>query len=131
MQKKEYPHYKVFTRLAPSKIHGIGVFAIQNIKKGMYVFYHDDDDMIWIPKSEIKEIPPSLKKLYKDFCILKDNSYGSPPNFNLMTTSWYLNHSDIPNVRCDKNYRFYALRNIKNGEELTVDYNSYSESNRI
>jgi uncharacterized protein len=124
---KKLPHYKVYTRLAPSKIHGIGVYAIRSIRKGTYIFFGDDEEIIWINKSELKNLSKEIKKFYEDFCVKKDYSYGCPKNFNNLTISWYLNHSDHPNVNCDKNYNFFAKRNIKKGEELTTDYTTYSE----
>jgi hypothetical protein len=30
-------------------------------------------------------------------------------------------------MAADKDYRFYAIKNIRAGEELTIDYRSYSE----
>jgi hypothetical protein len=53
--------------------------------------------------------------------------YGCPESFSLMTVSWYINHSKNPNVGCDEHYKFVALRDIREGEELTADYNSYNE----
>jgi SET domain-containing protein len=46
---------------------------------------------------------------------------------NPLTVAWYLNHSKTPNVGCDKDYIFSALRDIKEGEELTADYHTYNE----
>ena len=54
--KKILPHVKVYTRLGPSKIHGVGVFAILPIKKGTYIFYGDDEDMVWINKFKLKDV---------------------------------------------------------------------------
>ncbi len=127
---KSSPHFKVLVRLAPSKIHGVGVVAILPIKKGEYVFGADDSEMIWVKKSSIRHLPKQIRKLYKDFCILKNNLYGCPKNFNELTPSWYLNHSTKPNVAADEDYRFYAIRNIKKGEELTVDYTTFSKKLR-
>ncbi len=124
---KASPHYKVFVRLAPSKIHGVGVFAIIPIKKGTYVFGSDDAEMVWVKKSSIRQLPKPIRKLYQDFCVPKNNRYGCPNNFNNLTLSWYLNHSINPNVAADEDYRFYAIRNIKKGEELTVDYRTFSD----
>lgn len=62
-----------------------------------------------------------------DFAVLKNKRYGCPLSFNRLTPSWYLNNSKIPNVRCDENYDFVAIRNIKPGEELTADYSTYSD----
>ncbi len=60
----------------------------------------------------------------------EDGHYGCPKNFNQLTPSWYLNHSDHPNVAFDSNDEFFALRDIRANEELTVDYSTYSESSR-
>jgi hypothetical protein len=130
IKSKNLPHYKVYTRLAISKIpgvKGVGVFAILPIKKGSNIFYGDDAEMVWIDKSKLKSIPKELKKLYIDFCVKVGNKYGCPKNFNQLTIAWYLNNSKNPNVVCDKNYNFFAKRNIKKGEELTADYSTYSE----
>lgn len=125
-KRNELPHYKVFARIGRSKIHGVGVLAIRNIRKGTYIFYGDDEPICWMDKKRIKRCPPGIKKLYEDFCIIKGNIYGCPRNFNQLTPAWYLNESKKPNVACDKDYKFYALRDIKKGEELTVDYTTYS-----
>jgi len=74
-------------------------------------------------------LPKEIKKLYTDFGVLKDGRYGCPPCFNQLTPAWYLNNSKkTPNVRCDANYDFFALRDIKAGEELTAHYSKYSEN---
>jgi SET domain-containing protein len=124
---RKLPHEGVYTRIKPSNIHGVGVFAISDIPKGTYVFVEDDEEIVWVDKSEIENLPASLKLFYTDFCIIKGNAYGCPRSFNSLTTSWYLNHSEDPNVAPDANYRFYALRHIIEGEELTADYRVYSD----
>jgi hypothetical protein len=130
--KSNLPHKNVLTRLKPSKVHrgGVGVFAICDIKKGSPIFGDDDDEIIWVNKKSLTSLAKPLRKLYDDFAVIKDGGkkYGCPRNFNLLTLSWYLNESKDPNVECDKNYRFFALRDIKAGEELTVNYATYSES---
>ena len=103
--KKKLPHDGVFTRLRPSTIHGIGVFAIRDITKDTYIFTGDNSKMTWVTKSEIENQEPEIKKLYDDFCIIEGNKYYCPDNFN----------------------NLYALRDIKKDEELTVDYATFSE----
>ena len=119
------PSYRCYTRLAPSTIHGVGVFAINDIKKGTYIFYEDDEPMQEIDPIMIAPPSPEMKKLYDDFCPMKDGKYLCPSNFNKLPISWYLNHSNSPNANCDENYEFYANRDIKIGEEITVNYNTY------
>jgi SET domain-containing protein len=128
MKSLTFPHSHTYTRLKPSSIQGVGVFAIQNVKKGTYIFPDDNQNMRWIEAKKLKNLPRQLLKLYKDFAIVKNGKYGVPWSFDRLTPAWYLNHSDRPNVAIDRYYRFYAKRNIKSGEELTVDYSTYSDS---
>ena len=129
-KRKTPPHEGVYARIGRSRIHGVGVFAIRPIKKGTHIFHGDDDEIVWVEKSQLRGLPREIKRLYQDFSIVrrKGNVYGCPENFNRLTVAWYLNCSPHPNVRCDAEYRFFALRDIEAGEELTVDYKAYSES---
>jgi SET domain-containing protein len=114
-----------------SRIHGVGVFAIRNVPKGAKLFEPDDGELVWMKKSALRldELPQRIRQLYEDFCPIKDKGrrYGCPRSFNLMTIAWYLNHSKTPNVGCDEDYKFFALRDITTGEELTADYRSYNQ----
>jgi hypothetical protein len=125
--KKRLPHDRVYIRLAPST-HGVGAFAIARIKKGTKLF-NDDSEIVWFEKSVIADpdLSGEIIRLYEDFCISKGGYYGCPKNFNLLTPSWYLNHSDNPNAYSDDKYSFFALRDIEQGEELTLDYRNYTE----
>ena len=130
---KNKPHKDVFTRLRPSLINKgeIGVFAIVKIKKGAYLFQNENDEMVWISENKLPSKPKVIRKLYEDFSIIKDKLYGCPPTFNRLTTSWYINHSIKPNVSCDKDYNFFAIREIEPGEELTADYSKYNDSESL
>jgi SET domain-containing protein len=105
---------------------GIGVFAIRRIPKGVKVFTGENEEILWTNKDTLPKRGP-LRKLYDDFCIIKDQRYGSPTNFNRLTVAWFLNESKKPNIACDDNYEFTTIRSVKAGEELTVDYSTFSE----
>jgi len=121
------PHEGALTRLRPSRVHGIGVFAIRRIRKGARLFKGDSDEMRWVEEGHLGRLPNEVRRLYMDFAVLKDGRYGCPTSFNRLTQSWYLNESKKPNVICDEHLNFIAGRDISAGEELTVDYSSYSE----
>lgn len=100
---KKSSHYKVYTRLAVSKIHGIGVMCIIPIKKGISIFYGDEDfKLIEVDKKKTTKLPKEIKKLYKDFCPLFKNNYQCPETFGVIPVSWYLNHSKTVQQNIEK-----------------------------
>jgi hypothetical protein len=124
------PDVNSFTRLRRSKIHGIGVFAIRDIPKDTNIFSDDRSEMAWIKRSEVEGKSGEIRKLYDDFCVIKNDKYGCPKGFNNLTVSWYINEpagGQKSNVVCSDEYDFVAARDIQAGEELTVDYSTYSE----
>jgi len=125
LEKRLLPHSGVYTRLKPSPIHGVGVFAIRDIPKGTLLF-ESDEEVVWIDEKQISHLPPNLRRVYDDFCIIKDGKYGCPTNFNGLTMSWYLNDSSNPNVEVDSEYNMRARQDIAEGEELTIDSSKFS-----
>jgi hypothetical protein len=136
--KAKFPHIGVCTRLAPSKAKpsalfnnggnaGLGVFAIRRIPKVTLVFAPDDDDLVKVKAEEVDLLSEELKKLYTDFCILKNGIYTCPVSFNKLTPAWYPNDSDEPNIKCDTNLQFRAIHDIDEGDEITSHYADYSE----
>lgn len=93
------------------------------------MFGGDDAELVPVKNLDLGKLPREIRRLYEDFAIIdKKRTYLCPENFNILTVSWYLNESENPNVGYDKaKCDFYALRDIRSGEELTVDYNTYSE----
>ena len=125
---KPLPHDHLFTRLQPSPGRGIGVFAIRDIPQGVDPFHGDHGGTVLVPMSEVERIDdPALRRLYLDFCPVVDGHHLAPADFNRMTISWYLNHADEPNIVADEVVNFVAARLILRGEELTVDYTTFSD----
>jgi SET domain-containing protein len=122
---------KVLIALAPSKINGIGVYAVRKIKKGQFIAegIHDDyDDLVnW---KEVKSVDKDIKKKIHDFCVGSPSGFIPPEDkdFNKLYIEWYFNHSCNGNVGFNKNGDFVAIKNIKKDEELTYDY-GLAESN--
>jgi hypothetical protein len=125
--KMDRPHRGVYVRLRPSKLDkkGVGVFAIRKITKGKRIFADENEELCWIPKSSLPK-GGALRELYDAFAVIEGDRYGCPTSFNRLTPAWFLNESKKPNTRCDENYEFYTLRDVVAGEELTVDYSTFS-----
>jgi hypothetical protein len=123
------PHRSVYVRLRQSRLHkeGVGVFAIKRIPKNTRIFAGENEEVFWASKGSLPKKGP-LRELYDDFAIIKGNRYGCPVSFNRLTPAWFMNDSKRPNTRCDENYDFYTLREIARDEELTVDYETFSDS---
>ena len=126
--KEKSPHSGAYVRLKPSKLHrsGVGVFAIKRIPKDKQIFAGENEEVIWVEKSSIPKDGP-IRRMYDDFAIIDGRFYGCPTSFNRLTPAWFLNESKRPNARCDENYTFLANRNISAGEEITVDYSTFSD----
>ena len=114
-----------FIGLAPSPIHGIGVFALAKISVGKTDLF-SPPSVAWhaIPHSEIETLPAHIHKLLDTYCLQdEDNAYLPPHGFKVVDLVHFLNHSDSPNLRqLDGGDVFETLRPIAAGEELTVDY---------
>ena len=123
------PHDGCYTRLFASPVHGIGVQAIKDIQRGTYMFPHDVCEMSYFYEKDLNldSMEPEVKRLYEDFCVFKQGKVAAPASFNALTVQWYLNSGTTPNVACDASLDFYALCDIKAGEELIVDYSTYSD----
>lgn len=126
--REPLPHRDLYTRLRTSPGKGIGVFAIRDIPEGCNPFAGDDVATTWVSAAIVHAIADvELRRMYLDFCPLVEGRYLAPADFNRMPISWYMNHSDQPNMRCDANVNFVADRAIHAGEELTADYRLYSD----
>lgn len=109
--------------LRPST-HGVGVFAAHDIPAGAFLRLFGDlgsPKVVSMP-GRIEEVP----EIFRMYCIHREGGLIRPADFGCMEVGWYLNHSDSPNAH-HQGYDFYALRDIMQGEEITIDYNSLEE----
>lgn len=111
------------TRLRPSSVHGIGVFALRDIKAGEHVFevWKGETGMYIITNDEYNSLSPELKEylfaMYGPTGCLK--LYHNC-HFVLITPQYFTNTQyDKGNVDCST-YR--ALMDIPCGAELFSNY---------
>jgi len=102
--------------------YGRGIYALRDIKNGELI---EESPVFISPKNERKYLK---KTVIFDYCFNWEKhqtaialGYGS-----------LFNHSYTPNAKFINNYdqlsiSFYAIRDIKEGEEITINYNGDPE----
>ena len=137
MTKEEIVNFLPFTfcRIKVSKIHGVGVHAVVEIPEGTNLFPDCSSDLKEIkkiPKEEVSHLDKSVRKMMDDFLIESDTHYFVTTSLNNINISYFLNHSDNPNcIWQEKDDSFRPLKDLKIGEELTLDYNKYMISDLV
>ena len=116
------------TKIGISKIDGVGVIAIKDIKRGDDVFpiWNFESGIYVVPNERLNEIPTEVLELLHIYFINEECGYKifrlfKGLNFLFHGTS-YCNsaYPNIKNVNIDNNG--IALRDIKAGEEILEWY---------
>jgi len=105
--------------LMVSLIDGVGVFATHCLNSGIELFTGWQENSRFYTQEEFE----SLGKLGRFPCRYLDGYIG-PDRFDNMHLSWFMNHSDSPNVGVigGSKGKYVSLREIQKGEELVIDY---------
>ena len=119
------------TRIGPSTIHGIGVFAAAPIAKGTAVWrFAKGLDMEFSP-DVVDGLPAHVRTFFSHYGYLDRNVKRIILCFD---DARFVNHSDAPNLETEYAQDPYgldvALRDIAAGEELTMDYAGFEEAGR-
>lgn len=117
----DYLNDTVWCTLAPSKVHGIGVFAIRDIPKGQNIyckaFYGGLIDELEV--AAFSGLHPAVKELVDQrWPLALKAGYFISPNHDAHLLS-FMNHSSVPNYN---KYTDCVLRDVKAGEEIFEDY---------
>src|SRR3990167_1530455 len=112
---------EVRCKLAPSKIHGIGVIAIRDIRKGDKCYCSPSliRKFYTLGMGNLTKLFPEIKQLIlARWPSIINGSAFLNPNDEVWLISW-MNHSENPNYDLKTDL---ALRDIKQGEEVTENY---------
>lgn len=125
-----------FCRVMPSTIHGVGIFAIRDISKGIELFKTIDFDQThFFSHAKLKKLHPNVRKMICDYNLYTSiGVYLSPLDFQIIQyiLPSFLNGSKDPNIELDpSNMKFKTVRAIKEGEELTCDYTANLEKTQF
>lgn len=120
----------VKTKLLPSPIHGIGLFADEDISKGTKMWKWVDGVDVVIKKDLLNPMPDIQKEFIKtyawinengDYCLCGDNDR-------------FANHSNTPNCISkfvNGEWLDIAGKDIKKDEEITYNYWDFHKGNEL
>lgn len=119
---------KIKIRIKPSKIHGVGIFAIDDIKKNEnpFLFSYMGMDGMLFDKNELNDLSKEQTKMLEDYYPTNKTNYQFIPAFpNTLIWTNYLNYDyKNPNIQLMEDGHWKAIRDIKKGEELLENPNS-------
>ena len=115
---------KVKCTLRPSSIHGIGVFALRDLKAGERLYCNPDErpflySLTFKDLERFNTTHPEIKEMIlARWPVLVNGGQFLSPNYDARLVS-FINHSDTPNYQQTSDT---ALRDIKSGEEITENF---------
>lgn len=119
-------------RVAPSKLGGVGLFAIGDIPQNTKIL----QDRIkptgkFYSKEELKNFNSNFVKTMQDYwCLGHNNKTFIPDNPHIISPVNFINHSDKPNVKHMGEY-FITLNDIKEGDEILESYHQVCNGKHI
>ena len=117
----------VKTKIGPSKIAGIGLFADEFIPKGKWIWRFKEGFDLRVDANYPNSLPEPAKSFFAT------HAYQNNKTLKYVLCaddSRFFNHSNNPNTHCikdpeDEETADIASRDIQIGEELTVDYREF------
>lgn len=126
MKTSQILNNNIWATIKPSKINGVGVFAIRDIPKGINISENTTESksvnlFYPIDEEDFNNIIPEIQDIILDRMLYKEDEFFmvANPNAEVLLQS-FMNHSSLPNTDGR-----VTLRDIKKGEELTEDYSPY------
>lgn len=107
----------ILVRIAPSEVHGVGVFAIRDIPKGTRMRMDDVPQVYYLSYGNFSKLFPEVKELIVSrWPRVVNNEPFAYPDARYQA---YTNHSDKANYDAQHDV---ALVDIKKGDEIFEDY---------
>lgn len=107
------------TFLAPSAVHGTGVFAAEAIPAGKLIWQFIPGLDLVIPSETLAAYPAEVRAYVEEYGY--EDQYRPGAVVLSGDNARFINHSHTPNTHGGKDDAF-ALRDIAKGEEITCNY---------
>jgi SET domain-containing protein len=118
--------FLIHTCVKPSSIHGVGVFAGEDLPAGALIWIFDETVDWRLSASQLASFPQPFQARLREYCYrLPEGDYVYCGD-----NGKYMNHSSTPNCD-DGGDRTVTLRRIRAGEELTCDYRAFDLDSMI
>lgn len=112
--------FLIHTCVKPSRIHGMGVFAAEDIPAGTLIWIYNEKVDWRMSEDDLSRFPEPFQSRMRDY------SYRLPSGDYVFCgdNAKFMNHSNSPNCD-DSGDRTVTRRHIRAGEELTCDYRDF------
>jgi SET domain-containing protein len=117
---------RVPTYLAPSGIHGVGVFTPEFIPAGSVIWTFDPEVDWTLSADDVNHFPEAYRPKIRAYCYLDESGVYILCGDNAR----FMNHSEEPNCDDWTSRSTLAWRDIQAGEELTCDYRAFDLESR-
>ena len=110
----------VRTYLAPSDIHGVGVFALYDMKEGEPLFADMMTKIFFIPYQDFDKIRPEIaEQILSRWPLVVNDKPFAYPDVRIVA---YMNHAPTGNGANYDAINDKLLKDVKRGEEILEDY---------
>ena len=114
--------FLIRTRVGPSPIHGIGVFALEDVPAGAVVWRYDPAFDRVVTEAERDRAPPAFRAHLDAYAYPAADLAGA--TVLCCDHATFLNHGHDPNT-VERPFASVAARPIAAGEEITCDYGAF------
>jgi SET domain-containing protein len=138
MDAYTYIKEKIFVKLKPSKISGVGVFAIKDIPEDTFMFeaWTGKTGFYPITENELSELDADLYRHIKDLFLFSTDFPKNTDTFIKLTNGchwiytnpyYFINSGYYNNTSNVDKDTMKTIRYIKKGEELLSNYPRYEK----
>ena len=114
--------YLIKTYLDKSPIHGIGVYAGEDVAEGTVIWSEQPGFDQILTEQQVAAMPTRALEFMRTY------AYFTGGKFHLNSDNGkFTNHDDDPNSRMNDHGDVYACRVIAKGDEITADYAEFAE----
>lgn len=112
--------------LAPSKIHGVGVFSLRDIAKGQRIYADSVPEVFSVGYGNFSKLFPEVAGfILSRFPTVVNGSRFVFPTDRVLG---YMNHSENPNY---DSFTDTVTRDVAKGEEITEDYRLIPNAEKV